>query len=294
MTSCEVRTTGGGNRHFPGAGRAHKLSHPTLLRFTPSAGVHVSTAPAFAMDPRHKAWGVDSGKFTAGVDPALNSRKHRDTSQPVDTQTSSPAALDTAALAGTPCLHDPYDHVIVPGFVRRDALPAIHDTYPDIRNPGSFPYQSLDCGPAFSSLLDELQGPEMRAAIEQVFDVDLTGRPTTITVRGQCQTKDGRIHPDSAEKIITVLVYMNPEWEDSGGRLRVLRSAGDLEDFAAEVPPDEGTLLAFRRSDISFHGHQPFEGKRRVLQLNWVTSDKFARRERRRHAISAFFKRLGG
>ena len=46
----------------------------------------------------------------------------------------------TAALAGTPCLHDPYDHVIVPGFVRRDALPAIHDTYPDIRSPGSFPY----------------------------------------------------------------------------------------------------------------------------------------------------------
>lgn len=210
----------------------------------------------------------------------------------VDQQTSKSAALDTDALANTPCGHDPYDYVIVPGFVRAAALPAIHETYPEISQPGSFPYQSLAYGDAFSSLLDELQGPEMRAAIEKVFDVDLTDRPTTVTVRGRCQLKDGRIHQDSTEKIVTVLVYMNPDWEESGGRLRVLRSDRDLEDYAAEVPPAEGTLLAFRRSDTSHHGHKPFEGQRRVLQLNWVNSDKFARRERRRHAISAFFKRL--
>lgn len=211
------------------------------------------------------------------------------------TQTSDhPPALDTDALANTPRARDPYDYVIVPGFVRADALPGIHEDYPEIDQPGSFPYQSLEYGPAFSSLLDELQGPAMRAAIEKVFDVDLAGRPTTVTVRGRCQLKDGRIHQDSTDKIITVLVYMNPDWENSGGRLRVLRSDSDLEDYAAEVPPAEGTLLAFRRSDTSHHGHKPFEGKRRVLQLNWVTSDKFAKRERRRHAISAFFKRLKG
>lgn len=202
--------------------------------------------------------------------------------------------LDTAALAAAVREHDPYEYVIVPGFVRAHGLPAIHDTYPEIEKPGSFPYQSLEYGPAFSSLLDELQGPEMRAAIEKVFDVDLTGRPTTVTVRGQCQQKDGRIHCDSTEKIITVLVYMNPDWEESGGRLRVLRGKNDLEDFAAEVPPAEGTLLAFRRSETSWHGHKPFVGPRRVLQLNWVTSDRFAKRERRRHAVSAFFKRLRG
>lgn len=207
-------------------------------------------------------------------------------------QTSPTVALDTDALANTPRERDPYDYVIVPGFVRAEALPGIHETYPEIDQPGSFPYHTLEYGPAFSSLLDELQGPAMRAAIEKVFDVDLTGRPTTVTVRGRCQLKDGRIHQDSTEKIITVLVYMNPAWEETGGRLRVLRSDSDLEDYAAEVPPAEGTLLAFRRSDTSHHGHKPFEGQRRVLQLNWVTSDKFAKRERRRHAISAFFKRL--
>ena len=83
--------------------------------------------------------------------------------------------------------------MIVPGFVRRGALAGIHDAYPEIRDPGSFPYGSLEYGPAFAALIAELQGPEMRAAIETVFDIDLTGRPTTVTVRGQCQQKDGRI-----------------------------------------------------------------------------------------------------
>ena len=202
------------------------------------------------------------------------------------------AALDYGALAATPCNREPYEHVIVPGFVRQTALAAIHEAYPEIDRPGSFPYQSLDYGPQFGALIDALQGPEMRRAIETVFGIDLAGRPTTVTVRGQCQQKDGRIHSDSREKIVTVLIYMNPAWEENGGQLRILRSADDMEDFAAEVPPEEGTLLAFRRSDTSFHGHKPFVGPRRVLQLNWVTDDRFARSERRRHAVSAFFKRL--
>lgn len=50
----------------------------------------------------------------------------------MDQQTSQQAALDTDALANTPCEHDPYDYVIVPGFVRAAALPAIHETYPQI------------------------------------------------------------------------------------------------------------------------------------------------------------------
>ena len=40
-----------------------------------------------------------------------------------------------------------------------------------------------------------------------------------------------------------------------------------------EVPPTEGTLLAFKRADNSWHGHKPFAGERRVIQFNWVTSE---------------------
>ncbi len=85
---------------------------------------------------------------------------------------------------------------------------------------------------------------------------------------------------------------MNTEWSNEGGRLRVLRSGDDLEDYAAEVPPAAGTLLAFRRSDRSWHGNHGFVGERRVIQLKWLTDEATARRERRRHRLTAWVKRL--
>jgi hypothetical protein len=59
-----------------------------------------------------------------------------------------------------------------------------------------------------------------------------------------------------------------------------------------EVTPLAGTMLAFRRSDRSFHGHQPHVGERRVLQLNWVTEWTVVRRELNRHRWSARLKAL--
>jgi SM-20-related protein len=196
-------------------------------------------------------------------------------------------AFETAPLAG-----DPYDHVIVPGFLRAEAIPAIEADYPAIARPGSFPLNGLQYGPAFAALIEEMESPAVRDAFARKFGVDLNGRPTMVTVRGRCQAKDGRIHTDSETKILTVLIYMNSGWENDGGRLRVLRSADDLDDFAAEVPPDAGTLLAFRRSDRSYHGHHSFVGPRRVIQLNWVTGAEVVRREQSRHRFSAWAKKL--
>jgi hypothetical protein len=202
------------------------------------------------------------------------------------------SAIDLAAFRKTPLIQEPFEYLIVPGFVRHQALPAIHDTYPTVDRPGSFPLSETTFGPAFRALIDELEGPAMRKAFEEKFDIDLTGRPTMITVRGQCQQSDGKIHTDAVSKIITVLVYMNPTWEQSGGRLRLLRSSDNLDDVVVEVPPEEGTLLAFRRSDNSWHGHKSFVGPRRVIQLNWVTDDWVVRREIGRHRVSAWIKRV--
>ena len=82
--------------------------------------------------------------------------------------------------------------------------------------------------------MEELDGPEFRAAIEEKFAIDLAGRPTMYTVRGHVRARDGSIHTDTKTKIITVLLYMNEGWEADGGRLRILRSATDLEDFVDE------------------------------------------------------------
>lgn len=200
--------------------------------------------------------------------------------------------LDLDLLAATPLVRAPFDHLIVPGFLTPEGIAAIDGSFPRIDAPGSFPTQALDYGAAFQDVLDALQGPEMTAAMAAKFEVDLSGRPTMVTVRGRCQARDGRIHTDSLTKIITVLIYMNDGWEAEGGRLRLLNGPDDLDDMVAEVPPQAGTLLAFRRSDNSWHGHKPFVGRRRSLQLNWVTDAGVVRHELARHRMSARLKSI--
>ena len=202
------------------------------------------------------------------------------------------STIDLDGFRSTPLCRDPYDHLIVPGFLKADAIAAIDADYPRIGAAGSFPVNELDFGPAFAALRDELQGKAVAEAFAEKFEVALDGRPTVVTVRGRCRAKDGRIHTDTETKIITVLVYMNAAWEADGGRLRVLRSGDDLDDYAAEVPPIAGTLLAFRRCATSYHGHPPFVGERRVIQLNWVTDDAVAWREWIRHRLTARLKKL--
>ena len=113
--------------------------------------------------------------------------------------------------------------------------------------------------------------------VGEKFDVDLGDCSATISVRRYSEATDGNIHTDHKSKLITVLLYFNHEWSHPGGRLRMLRSATDLEDYAAEVVPAGGTLLAFRRTDNSFHGHKPFVGERRMLQLSYTRGGDAAR-----------------
>jgi hypothetical protein len=201
-------------------------------------------------------------------------------------------ALDLAAFRATPLVREPFEYLVLPGFVTPEGCAAVNASYPEIKRPGSFPLSELTYGPAFANLVAELNGDEMRRAFEEKFSIDLSGRPTMVTARGCASARDGRIHTDTPSKIITVLIYMNSKWDAAGGRLRLLRSADNLDDVILEVPPDEGTLLCFRRSNNSFHGHKPFVGTRRVLQFNWVTEQRFVDRELKRHRFSAWTKRI--
>lgn len=200
--------------------------------------------------------------------------------------------IDIEAFRKTPLTRDPFPYVIVPGFVRTEARDAIQHDFPEVPLPGSFPLPTVSYGKAFGDFMDAIRGEEFTEAVAEKFGIDLSDRPTMITVRGTSRAQDGQIHTDSTTKLITVLIYMNGKWESPQGRLRLLRSADDLNDVIAEVPPDEGTLLVFRNQPNAWHGFEAFEGPRRVIQLNWVTDKGVVWREQTRHRVSAFFKRL--
>ena len=200
--------------------------------------------------------------------------------------------LNIDALRATPLKTDPYDYLVVPDFVRPERFRDAVADYPSVPGPGSHPLTELEITGRFQALIDEMNGPDFRHAVEEKFGIDLLSRPTMFTIRGECRPSDGKIHTDSTTKLITVLLYMNEKWDRDGGRLRILRSGTDLEDYVEEVPPHGGTLLVFRRSDRSWHGHEPFDGQRRAIQMNWVTDRSVVAREQGRHRSSTTFKKL--
>ena len=201
--------------------------------------------------------------------------------------------LEYEALRRAVLNTEPFDHIIATGAIAREKVQEVGRDFPVLERPGSIPLGKLEYGPAFARLIDDLKGPELTRIVSEKFDIDLTGRPTMITVRGWCRPRDGKIHTDSRRKLVTLLLYMNTGWESGGGRLRLLRSPGDIEDYGAEVPPDGETLLIFKCTPNAWHGHKSFDGKRRTIQVNWVRDEKYLRWEQRRHGISTFFKRLG-
>ncbi len=203
--------------------------------------------------------------------------------------------LDYARLAAGPVATDPFPHTVVPGFVPPAVLDAVLADLPPLGRRGSFPVDAVRLGPYAAALMEAMEGPLLRAAIERLFSLDLSGSPTMVTLRGWTSERDGRIHCDSLAKRVTVLLYLNRQtdaWGRQEGCLRLLRGPNDLEDFSVEVPPVNGTLLVFPNGPTTWHGHRQFVGQRYSVQLNYMTTDDKARSEMRRHRISAFVKRL--
>lgn len=201
--------------------------------------------------------------------------------------------LNYEAIKAAPVATEPFSYFMTENVLSADSLAFINRDFPDIHSPGVFPLEELRYGAGFQQIIDDIKGPDLQAVIEEKFEVDLSDKPLMVTVRGQCQKKDGRIHTDSTDKIVTCLLYLNPAWQSGGGRLRLLRDGSNIENYITEIPPDGGTLVAFRRSDNSWHGHLPFEGQRRYVMFNWVRSSAALTKNVTRHRVSAKLKQFG-
>jgi SM-20-related protein len=200
--------------------------------------------------------------------------------------------LNPDALRKAPLHEEPFPYLIVDNLIRPEALSGVVETFPRVPERGSFPPEAVSCTGAFAVLMEEMHSTALRDLVGERLGMDLAGRPPMLTVRGRTGKKDGRIHTDSKSKLVTVLLYLNAGWSAPEGRLRLLYNDHDLSRYAAEISPDAGRCLIFKVTPNCWHGHEPFVGERRTIQLNYVTSEEARDHDLRRHRFSAFLKGL--
>ncbi|MGO9444446.1 MAG: 2OG-Fe(II) oxygenase [Thiobacillaceae bacterium] len=203
--------------------------------------------------------------------------------------------LNEAAIKAAELRRDPYDFAFVEQVINPALKGEVLADAPTIPDRGSYALPNLRYGPKFEACMRDLLSVRFRHLVEQKFDIDLTNRPPSIVMMGNTtgHYNEGYAHPDSKHKIITVLLGMSEEWPYERGRLRVLRS-NDRDDYAFEFAPEFGKMLMFRVCDHSWHGFLPQKGKRMSVQLCYVDSEWYARRENIRHGVSAFAKSIPG
>ncbi|HEY2752910.1 2OG-Fe(II) oxygenase [Phenylobacterium sp.] len=202
------------------------------------------------------------------------------------------AGLDWNVIDAARLVRDPFDHIALPQVLEPACAAAIPQEFPQIRSSGSFSLSDAPPGPALSGLIEDLLSERFRQRMGEVFDVSLAGRPAVVTLRGQCSARDGRIHTDSKTKVISLLLYLNETWPTPEGQLRLLRSGANLEDIGVQIPATMGSLVAFRRTDTSWHGHTSYGGRRRVVQLNYLETARASVVGAIRHRLSALTKPL--
>lgn len=202
--------------------------------------------------------------------------------------------LNYNAIRASDSRREPFDFFMGTGALQKDSLAALHDDFPNIKQTGFHPLEQMELKGSFKKLIDEIEGPEFTAAVSDTLGTDLRPYPQLITIRKVSAAHEGRIHCDSESKIATCLIYMNDTWDLPEGRFRVLKNDHDFKDYVAEAAPETGAIVAFKRADHSWHGHTPFVGERRVVQIAWVRSQADIDRKKKRHGLSSFFKKILG
>jgi hypothetical protein len=212
---------------------------------------------------------------------------------------SAAVLLDPARLdrPDTMVQQDPFPFMVAHGQLPDDARGDLERDFPRYASAGFFPYDPGECGPSVNALINDMTSPAFARAIGQRLGIDnLDQFPTLVTLCRLLNKRHGTIDTDSKSKVATALIYLNPQWPDtSDGCLRFLRKIDDIDSTVTpELAPLYGEFAVFKRCENSFHGHLPYEGERRVIQVAWLTSEEEKLRKTKRGKFSRAFKKLFG
>jgi hypothetical protein len=200
--------------------------------------------------------------------------------------------------ADTLVKRDPFPFIIATDVLSHVRRKELLDDFPKYKEAGFFPHAEAECGPAVNQLVNEIVSPDVADKLGDKLGIErLSQYPTLVTICRLLNRRHGTIHTDSKSKVATALIYLNESWspDSSGGCLRFLSTGDDIDAvLTPELKPLYGSFAIFKRADNSFHGHLPYEGERRVIQIAWLTSEEEKMRKAKRGVMSRFVKSILG
>src|SRR5690348_4701099 len=81
--------------------------------------------------------------------------------------------IDLDAIRSAPLSRQPYPYLMNSNFLRRDQVEQLRQDFPDIKKPGFLTVDDVELKGSFKRLIEELEGPELTAALSERFGVDL-------------------------------------------------------------------------------------------------------------------------
>lgn len=173
---------------------------------------------------------------------------------------------------------DPFPHAVADGFFARDALDAVVDEFPAPFDPRWVRFENARerklqggpemWGPATHALFEAFS--ELAPELGEAFGIgDLTmsvvgGGYHLIPPGGLLDVHtDFNRGPSGLYRRLNLLTYLNPGWQDEGGRLE-LWPDGDGDPIT--LAPEFGRTVVFETSDRSWHGH-PLPARRWRLSV---------------------------
>lgn len=126
----------------------------------------------------------------------------------------------------------PFPLLIVRDVLDPAAVAALQDDFPRYKGAGYFPHAVADCGDSVNALVAELTDPAFADALGARLGIARMSQfPPLVTICRSLNLRHGSIHTDSASKVASALLYLNPQWPraEHGGCLRFLAEANDID-----------------------------------------------------------------
>lgn len=199
----------------------------------------------------------------------------------MDTLVPIPSPAETSALHSTFRAATPFPHLVVENFLPETLARSLLEQFPPFPTPdtnshrcfvgGKATFENMkELGPAYRELDAYFASPEfldwmsrLTGIPDLLYDPEYYGGGTHENLPGQDMSLhvDFNFHPNRGlHRRVNVLIYLNPEWEESwGGSIELWQNPWDppSKNSVAKVAPLWNRMLVFPTTETSWHGFEP-------------------------------------